>query len=236
MVVPVAVLLCLEVAVVFKVRVAFEKKEFSKYISHLDLMKLFQRVFKIAEIDITYSSGFNPHPKMSIGNPLPLGVTGDCEFMDIVVNSEPDFDKIASSMNKVLPEGIRVIRCYTPELPMNVIKKSEYTIELHLKEKINNFEDYVEALKKKDDIVISKKTKSGISNVDIKPFIYKFDVLRSEDKFIVINTILATGEPMNLKASSLIDACIKYIPGFEMEYCNINRNAMYDKDNNKFTQ
>ncbi len=220
----------------YKVRLSFSKKEFAKYISHLDLMKLFQRVFKIADVDISYSSGFNPHPKMSIGNPLPLGVTGDCEFMDISVDSEPDYKKITESLNKVLPEGIKILKSYEPVKPLNIIKKSEYTIELYLKEEISNFMEYVEALKKKDDIVISKKTKSGISNVDIKPFIYRLDILSIENKKIVIKTVLSTGEPMNLKASSLIDACKKYIPGFDYEYCNINRDAMYDIDNNKFTQ
>lgn len=220
----------------YKVRLAFSKKEFSKYISHLDLMKLFQRVFKISETDITYSSGFNPHPKMSIGNPLPLGVTGDREFMDIVVNSVPDYESIKSSINKVLPEGIRILDCYEPVLPLNVIKRSEYTIEIFLKNPIPDFKEYVEALKIKDDIVISKKTKSGISNVDIKPFIYKLNVVEHTEEKIIINTILATGEPMNLKASSLIDACKKYIPCFDYEYCNINRDSMYDADNNKFTK
>ncbi len=199
-------------------------------------MKLFQRVFKIAEVDITYSNGFNPHPKMSIGNPLPLGVTGDCEFMDISVNSEPDYEKIVNSLNCVLPEGIEIIKAYEPVKPLNLIKKSEYTIELFLKNEIQNFEEYIQALKKKDDIVISKKTKSGISNVDIKPFIYRLDIISGNGKSFVINTVLATGEPMNLKATSLLDACIKYIPGFEYEYCNINRDAMYESDNTKFTQ
>ena len=67
----------LEVGIVVKYRLQFSKEGETKYVSHLDLVRLFTRAFKRAELPLAYSEGFNPHPKMSIGLPLSVGVTSE---------------------------------------------------------------------------------------------------------------------------------------------------------------
>ena len=66
-----------------RIRISFSRGEKVKYISHLDLMRLWERALRRASIPIAYSQGFSPHPKISIAAPLPIGVTSDGEFMDI---------------------------------------------------------------------------------------------------------------------------------------------------------
>ena len=66
-----------------KVRVKFRKYGPVRFIGHLDVMRFFQKAIRRAEIDIAYSQGFNPHQKLSISNPLPIGVTGSEEFLEI---------------------------------------------------------------------------------------------------------------------------------------------------------
>ena len=78
----------------YKIRICFSKTGYSKYVSHLDLMKTLQRTFRRGGIDISYSQGFNPHPIMSIAHPLPLGVEGLNEYMDISVDSKPNFEEL----------------------------------------------------------------------------------------------------------------------------------------------
>ena len=70
-----------------KIRIKFAKRGPMKFISHLDVMRYFQKVIKRADIDICYSEGFNPHQIMSFAAPLGVGITSEAEYLDISVNS-----------------------------------------------------------------------------------------------------------------------------------------------------
>jgi radical SAM-linked protein len=91
-----------------RLRIKFNRGPEIKYISHLDIVRLWQRAFNRAGIQIAYSTGFSPHPKISLAAPLPLGVTGEAELMDIVIvrGVAPQF--FVSAMNQQLPTGLKV--------------------------------------------------------------------------------------------------------------------------------
>lgn len=218
----------------YKVRVCFEKQSYAKYVSNLDMMRMFQRVFKIAKVDIAYSQGFNPHQKLSIANPLPIGVTGSGEFLEIQVNSEPDYEKLVKDLNQALPEDIKVLWAEEPKTPLSEIKISEYSVEVGVLQKIDNFSDYIKALEVKEDIVVAKKTKKGISNVDIKPHIHKIEIEYGDGYVFKMKMLLSTSEECNLKATTVLDAFKKYIPNFEIDYYIINRDGFYKQNMMKF--
>jgi radical SAM-linked protein len=69
-----------------RLRVKFSRGDEIKFISNLDLMRLWQRALRRAGMPLAYSEGFNPHPRISLAAPLPLGVTGEAELMDIVLS------------------------------------------------------------------------------------------------------------------------------------------------------
>ena len=73
-------------------RILFEKKGNAVWISHLDLMRLFQRAFKRAGLPLTHTQGFNPRPSVSIALPLSVGVESNCELLDF----DLDGDKVAN--------------------------------------------------------------------------------------------------------------------------------------------
>ena len=94
-------------------RILFEKKGNAVWISHLDLMRLFQRAFKRAGLPLTHTQGFNPRPSVSIALPLSVGVESVCELLDF----DLDGDKVANrivrgKLNDYLLPGIRVIKVY----------------------------------------------------------------------------------------------------------------------------
>ena len=90
-------------------RVKFTKESYLKYISHLDLMRLFNRTFRRADIPIKYTEGFNPQPKFSIANPLALGIESISEYMDIELEEEMPVEDFIEKMNKELPKQIRIL-------------------------------------------------------------------------------------------------------------------------------
>ena len=90
-------------------RVKFIKIKDMIYISHLDVQSLFQRAFRRAGISLSYSQGYNPHPKMSYGNALALGVESYGEYVDIDIENKSTLelfeDFIAYKDNRSLSEA-----------------------------------------------------------------------------------------------------------------------------------
>lgn len=87
---------------------AFQKTDLMVYISHLDLQRLFRRTIKSSGYKIIYSQGFNPHPKMSIAQPLSLGYEGLEEYLEIELDTNLDTALIKDNINNHLPDGLDV--------------------------------------------------------------------------------------------------------------------------------
>lgn len=212
----------------YKIRICFSKTGCSKFVSHLDLMKTLQRTFRRGGIDISYSQGFNPHPIMSIAHPLPLGVEGLNEYMDISVDSKPNFEELKIKMNNALPQDIRVNSISEVNRPLNVLVRAEYSAIINLVQEVENLEQEINHFLALNEIVVEKKTKRGLSDTDIKPMIFDVAIDQIQEREVKLNFILANGEPANLKAVTFLEAMEKYIEGFKVEYSSIVRKNLYD--------
>ena len=94
-------------------RALFEKTGMAAYISHLDLMRLFQRAFKRAGLPLTHTQGYNPRPSVSIALPLSLGVESVCELLDFDLETDGvSCEEIRDRLNQCLTEGVRVLDVY----------------------------------------------------------------------------------------------------------------------------
>ena len=80
-----------------------------RYISHLDLMRLWERALRRAGMPIAYSEGFNPRPRMALGSPLAVGVTSDGELLDLFLEQRISPYHLTTSISKELPDGISIL-------------------------------------------------------------------------------------------------------------------------------
>ena len=87
-----------------RLRVRFTRGDEIKFISHLDIMRLWERALTRAGIRITYSEGFSPHPRLSLAAPLAVGVTGESELLDIYTADTVSPHWFTDAMNKQLPD------------------------------------------------------------------------------------------------------------------------------------
>lgn len=92
----------------YKVSFIFAKFGKMKYISHLDLMRLFTRALRRAELPLKMSEGFNPHPKLSIKRALKLGVESQSEEASIILKELITPEDFQGRLQKELPEGILI--------------------------------------------------------------------------------------------------------------------------------
>jgi radical SAM-linked protein len=119
-----------------RLRIKFRRGEEIKFISHLDIIRLWQRAFNRAGIEIAYSTGFTPHPRISLAAPLPLGVTSEAELMDIVINKGVAPQFFVSALNQQLPPGLQVDKVFpiSADLPslQSQISQAEYKVDLEI--------------------------------------------------------------------------------------------------------
>ncbi len=91
-----------------KISFVFTKLADVKFISHLDLMRLFVRAMRRADIPVKITEGFNPHPKFSITKALKLGLESQTEEANIVIRELISPEEFVQRLNCQLPDGVRV--------------------------------------------------------------------------------------------------------------------------------
>ena len=148
-----------------ELRFRFAKRGRAAYLSHLDVMRTFQRAFIRAGIRIRHSEGFNPHPKMSIALPLQLGCESICELLDASVIDGPE-DMVAA-LNLVLPEGIEVLAVGEPRRPVREIAWTEWSLRFRDAPSAQEAERVLSL----PELPVEKKTKRGLATLDIAPHI-----------------------------------------------------------------
>ncbi len=115
-----------------RLRITFAKGEEIKYISHLDLMRLWERTLRRARVPLGYSQGFNPQPKMALAAALPVGFTSRGEVMDIVLDRRISPYNFARSLAPHLPPGLELLSVEEvyPKLPslQSQVRAAEYRV------------------------------------------------------------------------------------------------------------
>ncbi|HEX9897214.1 MAG TPA: TIGR03936 family radical SAM-associated protein [Dehalococcoidales bacterium] len=117
-----------------RLRIKFRRGLELKFISHLDVMRLWIRALRRARIPVVYSEGFSPHPRISLAVPLSVGMTGESEFMDISVNKAVSPHWFINAINRQLPHGIEVLEVYPIALSVpslqSQVRFAHYRVEV----------------------------------------------------------------------------------------------------------
>lgn len=216
-----------------RLRAVFEKKGRAKYISHLDLNRCMLRVFRRSKLPVWYTEGFNPHPYFSFALALSLGFESSCEIMDFNITEELPFEKVRDGLNAVMPEGMRIVSVSEQKKKITAITSAEYEIELS-SENNDRLVEKINELMASDSIFIEKKTKKGISEVDLKPSISGFRTERLENGNVFMVMRLPAGTQTNYNPTLFLEALKKRdcIP-FETE--KISRTGIFCENNEIFS-
>lgn len=184
------------------IRIIYQKNGRLKYISHLDIMRLMQRALKRSGLPVWYTEGFNPHIYLTFALPLALGLESNCEIMDFRLKEEIEYDEIVQRLNLVLPQGLNVLSAAEPLQKITEIESADYQISFP--DSCGYLKDFPEFLSQKE-ILIEKKTKKGISTVDLKPQIQLLEL--SEEKCVLR---LPAGPVKNISPLLVLEAYQRY--------------------------
>ena len=175
-----------------KIRIKFSKGEEVKYISHLDMVRAFIRAMRRARLPVAFSEGFVPREKISFSHPLPLGLTSKSEYADIEFSNFINPGELKERLNKELPPGLRIEEAEIVSLKskslMATFDCAEYEVKLSdLRCQIADIRERISKFLKQKEIIIKRKTKKGIREIDIRPLILKLelrDFISDNQRFI----------------------------------------------------
>ena len=211
-----------------KLRLLFRKEGRAVYISHLDLLRTFQRVFLREGLVLRHSQGFHPHPLLSFALPLSVGQSSDCEILDFEVDGALDFAALPEALNRFMPEGIVAVDCWEAVRPVRELDALRCRVELLYDggvtpETIRAVRD----LFAREEIVIQKRTKhKAMADVDIRPLIRSMTFVPEGDVIGIDATVAAQNPGLNpALLAAAVETCL---PERGPDFVRVRRLSLLD--------
>jgi radical SAM-linked protein len=187
-----------------RLRLKFSRGEEIKYISHLDLMRCWERALRRAEIPLAYSEGFTPHPRISLAAPLPLGVTSEAELMDITLKKSLSPYFLIQTLRKQLPPGMDILEVQqipllTPSLQSQV-RYAEYRVVVKASQSVGEMQTAITSLLQAGRLPWQHLRDTGPRYYDLRALIKHIWLVSSADSTFTLGMRLrcdpqGTGRP-----------------------------------------
>ena len=194
-----------------KLRIKFRKFGPIKFIGHLDVMRFFQKALRRADIDVAYSGGFSPHQIMSFAAPLGVGLESNGEYFDVEVLSPISSREFMDRVNAVSVPWIQITDArLLPDKAGNAmasVAAAGYTIRFREGRELGagwqkKFEQFIS----QPQILVTKATKRGTAEIDLKPAIYDYQI-KDDHVYLLVN---ASSEG-NIKPTLVMEAFAAYL-------------------------
>lgn len=216
-------------------RLLFEKTGSAVYMSHLDLMRLFQRAFKRAGLPLQHTQGFNQRPSVSIALPLSLGTSSVCELLDFdLVGESVPCEEICRRLNSALVSGVRVRSVYENGRKIRELTHLSCLLTLEYDGGVpDDGRERLSALFGSESLIVQKKGKNGITEQDIMPMIRRISVRQAGQNKLEILALICAQNP-TLNPTQIIAAIGKYLPELTPSFASCARLEVYDTNEEIF--
>ena len=215
-------------------RALFEKTGRAVWISHLDLMRLFQRAFKRAGLPLTHTQGYNPRPSVSIALPLSVGVESHCELLDFdLYGDKVPCEEICRRLNDALVDGVRVLAVYEDGRKIRDLSLLRCKVMLEYDSGVPvGAGEKIRALFAQESLTVEKKGKNGITQQDIIPMIQELSVHTAQQE-VELEAVVCCQNP-SLNPMQLYAAVERYAPELVANHVTCLRLEIYDSENKVF--
>lgn len=217
-------------------RLLFSKLGRAKYISHLDLMRTFQRAFARAKISIKHTEGFNPHPFVSIALPLSVGYSSQCEILEFGLLEGTSYEEVPARLTAAMPEGIVVHECYPAQRKLKELAFVNYIMNFEYPEgRPQECEPAIAQLLGQESLVVQKKSnksKKGFTEVDLIPLIRAWNVECQSDT-MTLDMVVSAQNP-GLNPELLRAEFCRVYPQFTPNFVTFHRREVLDGEGKPF--
>lgn len=217
------------------IRARFEKKGNAVFISHLDLMRLFQRAFKRAGLPLTHTQGYSPRPSVSIALPLSVGITSHCELLDFELTEETaSYSEMLERLNAVLVDGVRILEIYSGQNKVKNIAFLDCEVSFEYDSGIpDGAEDEITALFSRPSLTVEKTGKNGVTVQDIIPMMRNVVLCRADGNTLTLRARICCQNP-SLNPNLIAAAVSSYLPHLKADFVTCTRLEIYDNNDTIF--
>lgn len=212
-------------------RILFEKTGKAVWMSHLDTMRLMQRVFRRAGVLLHHSQGYTPHAYVSMPLPLSVGMESLCEILEYELDEKLTITP--AELNAVMPQGIKVLKVYESAIKTKFLTRMQAELTLYYDKGVA--EDACEKIAKifaAPQILVTKRTKRGPEETDLKPLLYSATMTKKEDRILIDCMVSAQNPPLN--PMLLVQAIENSLPELKPDHATCRRIEVYDDKGNPF--
>ena len=160
-----------------KFRIKYTIGGMLSYLSHLDMIRVWQRAFARAAIPLEMSQGHSPRPKLGFGPPLAVGHSSDAEYLDASVRNATVTSRLAAELNEVLPADVRVVnvrRLLPREAAISAgIDTIVYRVKISADligsdDGVETAQELLDEFFAKDEMVFERERKGRIQQIDLR--------------------------------------------------------------------
>lgn len=218
-------------------RILFEKTGNAVWISHLDLMRVFQRAFRRGGIPIRHSQGYSPRAHVSIALPLSVGAESVCELLDFdfAEGTELPLEEVPARLNATLPMGVRVRQVWAAGRKLRELTHLDASVILEYDEgvPVGAAETIAGFFQQDAPILVPKKTKSGMTELDIRPMISRPEVRQTGNRELELRCRVCAQNP-SLNPMLLPEALRLHLPALAPSFARARRLEILDSSGHPF--
>jgi len=169
-----------------------------KYVSHLDLMRVWERVCKRAGLPLATSHGFSPRPKIALAAPLAVGVTSEAELLDVLLTERVDLASTLHRLSGELPPGLSIHEMYEAPLKQpslqSMLRAAAYVVDVPDPRTMSEWRIVIEALLARDEIPWSHQRGKETKSYDLRKLVFDLDVVGAQDGIATLDMRLRNDE------------------------------------------
>lgn len=216
-------------------RMVFEKRGDAVWISHLDLMRVFQRAFRRAGLMLKHSQGFTPRAIVSIALPLSVGVESGCELLDFELEGEvPAAEEITRMVNDALPAGIRVLSTYEAKRKIKELTTLKSRLYLEYDKGVpGEAPAAIAAILNGKELIMEKHSRKGTTETDLLPLLKSWTVEQPDENTLMLELLVCAQNP-SLNPQLIAGAIEKYLPHLTPDFAFNQRLEILDEEGNIF--
>ncbi len=193
-------------------RLRFSKEKNLKFLSHLELIRTMERAFRRAQLPLVYSEGFHPHPKLSFGPALAVGISSNDEYLDFQLVHDIAPEKIKTDLNQCLPDGIKTIAIvrfgthHHVKALNAIINRASYSVQLKTTpENSSKVVEWLSQLIHLSEFIITRYSKDDQKLVNIRPWLHNLtiEVIDAQESILELRFTGEIGSGGNLRPEDI---------------------------------
>lgn len=205
-----------------RIHITFGKFDALKYTSNLDIAKIWERVLRRAKLPILYTKGFNTRPRIQLATALPLGITSECEIIDVALREVITLEGVAERILAVSPRGLKIYDIKIADVDsaalQTLVRSAEYRVQFVDDFNPDALQQKIDELLAQDRIVKVHIRKRRKHVTDLRPMIHELKL--DENNHLIAH--LSTGGQGNVRLEDVIEEL-----GMQDTHYNAHRYKLY---------